>query len=144
MLKSLSSEDAGTLAAIEVKAQSSPWTASQCLESLQSGATGLGVWQDDQYCGFLLHRIILDESELLTLSVLPDYQGQGLGTALMCNYLTGLSASGVQKAFLEVRASNLVAQQLYEKHGFSQTGRRLGYYPVVAGREDAIIMTLQL
>jgi ribosomal-protein-alanine N-acetyltransferase len=40
---------------------------------------------------------------------------------------------------LEVRASNLVAQSLYNKYGFTQMGVRRGYY--LDNREDAFIMS---
>jgi ribosomal-protein-alanine N-acetyltransferase len=41
---------------------------------------------------------------------------------------------------LEVRISNLVAQTLYTKYGFSERGVRRAYY--LDNREDAKIMTL--
>ena len=45
-----------------------------------------------------------------------------------------------QQLFLEVRGSNEAGLRLYEKWGFLEVGRRKGYYPAVAGREDAIVM----
>ena len=40
---------------------------------------------------------------------------------------------------LEVRTSNVVAQQLYRKYGFAVVGLRKGYYS--DNHEDALIMT---
>jgi ribosomal-protein-alanine N-acetyltransferase len=46
---------------------------------------------------------------------------------------------GAAEATLEVRVSNVVAQNLYQKYGFVQVGRRKGYYH--DNHEDALIMT---
>ena len=46
--------------------------------------------------------------------------------------------------FLEVRSGNLVALSLYESVGFSRIGLRRDYYPSLLGREDAVVMGLDL
>ena len=46
--------------------------------------------------------------------------------------------------FLEVRLSNQVAYQLYEKLGFNEIGVRHDYYPAYTGREDAIVLAIEL
>jgi ribosomal-protein-alanine N-acetyltransferase len=51
---------------------------------------------------------------------------------------------GVQKIFLEVRASNVVAQQLYQTIGFTAFGSRKNYYPTADGKEDAQLFTLDM
>jgi ribosomal-protein-alanine N-acetyltransferase len=45
---------------------------------------------------------------------------------------------------LEVRATNQPALALYAQQGFAEIGRRRGYYPAEAGREDAIVMAREL
>ncbi len=53
--------------------------------------------------------------------------------------------TGAQWLWLEVRASNLRAQQVYEAHGFRRVGERKRYYPAAHGqREDAVVMSLPL
>jgi tetratricopeptide (TPR) repeat protein len=49
-------------------------------------------------------------------------------------------SSAVLQAFLEVRENNLVAQEMYRKFGYENTGRRKRYYK--DNDEDAILMTL--
>jgi ribosomal-protein-alanine N-acetyltransferase len=82
---------------------------------------------------------IADEAHICTLAVHADWRGRGLGGLLLVHLIdhaTGISAAVLT---LEVRASNLVAQNMYRKYGFVQTGLRKGYYSDT--HEDAIIMT---
>jgi [ribosomal protein S18]-alanine N-acetyltransferase len=46
--------------------------------------------------------------------------------------------------FLEVRPSNPRAIELYRDEGFNEIGLRPNYYPAEKGREDAIVMALEL
>ena len=48
---------------------------------------------------------------------------------------------GADSSFLEVRESNLAAQELYRRFGFEETGRRPRYYK--DNSEDAILMSLE-
>jgi ribosomal-protein-alanine N-acetyltransferase len=46
--------------------------------------------------------------------------------------------------FLEVRPTNGVGRRLYTGYGFKQVGVRRGYYPAHRGREDALVLALDL
>ncbi|MQR98049.1 GNAT family N-acetyltransferase [Gluconobacter aidae] len=72
--------------------------------------------------GFILARTILDETEILTLAVHPDFRRRGIGKSLVQNVL------GKGKVFLEVSVCNIQAAALYEKCGFVKAGLRRGYY----------------
>ena len=50
----------------------------------------------------------------------------------------------VQRVFLEVRPSNPQAIVLYHSEGFNEIGRRPRYYPAMQGREDALVMAMEL
>ncbi|WP_139342951.1 GNAT family N-acetyltransferase, partial [Vibrio gazogenes] len=69
------------------------------------------------------------------------YQGKGLGRQLLAFFLDFCEQHAVESVWLEVRASNLPACQLYLNAGFNEVDRRFGYYPTENGREDAIIMS---
>jgi len=74
--------------------------------------------------GFLVTRQTSPgEHEILNLAILPNARRQGIGTSLLHQVLTQDSTW-----FLEVRESNLAAQELYRSLGFEQAGRRLLYY----------------
>lgn len=51
---------------------------------------------------------------------------------------------GAQRVFLEVRPSNTPALALYHSEGFNEIGRRPRYYPAAQGREDAVVMAIEL
>jgi ribosomal-protein-alanine N-acetyltransferase len=46
--------------------------------------------------------------------------------------------------WLEVRASNNIALNLYISYGFTEQERRKNYYNSAAGKEDAVIMKYQI
>jgi len=87
-------------------------------------------------------RIVVDEAEILKLSVAEFARNRGLGFQLLDFSVKYCSTRGVKNCFLELRASNEAAQRLYEKRGFVTVGTRKDYYegPV----EDAILMQLGL
>jgi ribosomal-protein-alanine N-acetyltransferase len=88
------------------------------------------------YAGFWL---IVDEAHICTLGVHPDWRGRGLGELLLAHLIERAAEREAAVATLEVRASNLVAQNMYRKYGFVPTGLRKRYYS--DNNEDALIMT---
>jgi len=83
---------------------------------------------------------ILEEAHITLLAVHPEYQGQGLGAALLYSLLRTANELGLERATLEVRASNQGAISLYQKFGFKTAGRRPRYYK--DNDEDALILWL--
>lgn len=81
---------------------------------------------------------ILEEAHITILAVHPHYQGQGLGQALLISLLMAAYDRGLERATLEVRASNKPALSLYQKFGFKTAGRRRRYYKDTG--EDALIL----
>jgi len=85
---------------------------------------------------------VLDESTLLDICVRPACQKQGYGRSLLEFVLARAAENKMRKMFLEVRASNLGAIQLYESVGFQRIDVRRDYYPAVIGREDGLVYLL--
>ncbi|MGA9379016.1 MAG: ribosomal protein S18-alanine N-acetyltransferase [Phormidium sp.] len=83
---------------------------------------------------------ILDEAHITIVAVCPDYQHQGLGQAMLLTLLSRARLRGLERATLEVKASNQPAISLYQKFGFKVIGRRRGYYQDTG--EDALILWL--
>lgn len=108
------------------------------------GACAWMLWQEGQLAGYCLFSRVLDEAELLRIATAPAARQKGVGMALLSHAEATLGAAGVVQQFLEVRASNHPAQQLYRRAGWQLTGRRKGYYPLGDGREDALTFSRTL
>jgi len=99
---------------------------------------GLGGVSESIIIGYGCLWSILEEAHITILLVHPRYQGQGLGQLLLLNLLEDALKRGLERATLEVRASNQAALSLYEKFGFKIAGRRKKYYATTG--EDALIL----
>jgi ribosomal-protein-alanine N-acetyltransferase len=92
----------------------------------------------DKVIAFLCGRVMVDEAEILKLSVVQSERRKGVGRQLLDFVVKFCSEKGVKNCFLELRVSNTAARNLYEKEGFSIIGKRNNYY--IEPAEDAIIM----
>lgn len=81
---------------------------------------------------------ILEDAHITLLMVHPDFQSRGLGQLLLYSLLKTAASRQLERATLEVKASNQAAQSLYTKFGFKLAGRRKGYYQTSG--EDALIL----
>ena len=95
-----------------------------------------------EICGYVMLTTVLDEGSIDSIAVSPSQRRRGVGDALTAAAIRRGRELGLSFITLEVRAGNKAALALYEKHGFTEAGRRKGYYE--KPREDAIIMTLVL
>ena len=89
------------------------------------------------YGGFWL---IVDEAHISTIASDPDWRGRGIGELLLSAMIERSIELGASMVTLEVRASNIVAHNLYRKFGFQVVGRRARYYR--DNDEDADLMTV--
>ena len=80
----------------------------------------------------------------LTLTVLRDYWGIGIGSRLLDMMIEFCKRSGAELIYLECRADNLRAVSLYRKHGFSESGRLQRYFKINGEYFDAVVMELPL
>ncbi|MGB6298903.1 MAG: ribosomal protein S18-alanine N-acetyltransferase [Rivularia sp. (in: cyanobacteria)] len=83
---------------------------------------------------------ILEEAHITILAIDSQYHRQGMGAALLYSLIKTARDRHLERATLEVRASNLAAIALYEKFGFKTAGRRRRYYK--DNGEDALILWL--
>ncbi|MGN6299599.1 MAG: ribosomal protein S18-alanine N-acetyltransferase [Angustibacter sp.] len=80
------------------------------------------------------------DADVMTIAVSSAAQGHGHGGALMGALLDLAAERGAQQVLLEVRADNVPAQRLYERHGFKRIAVRRGYYRTAEGSVDAWVM----
>ena len=95
---------------------------------------------DGKIVGMIVVWLIVDEAHVATVATHPDYRRQGIGKRLLAYALRHMIQDGARSSFLEVRESNLAAQEMYRKFGYEVTGRRRHYYR--DNNEDAILMNL--
>ncbi len=95
---------------------------------------------DGRVVGMVVGWLLVDEIHIATIATHPDFRRQGIGRKLLSHTLRHALEEGAQSSFLEVRASNLGAQEMYRQFGYEPAGRRKRYYK--DNDEDAILMNL--
>jgi len=96
---------------------------------------------DGKIVGMIVAWLLVDEAHIATIATHPEYRRQGIAQKLLTYALRYLSKEGAVSSFLEVRESNIAAQEMYRKFGYETVGRRRRYYK--DNNEDAILMTLE-
>lgn len=86
--------------------------------------------------GFIVWRVVADESEIITIGVAPIARQTGIAAAMMTIAESESKKAGAIKMFLEVAENNTAAIALYTKLGYNRLGTRPKYYDGA----DAILM----
>jgi ribosomal-protein-alanine N-acetyltransferase len=136
--------DVPQVAAMEERAYAFPWTAGIFRDCLGAGYACWVAESPDGLMGYGVLSVGADEAHLLNLCVDPVWQGHGLGRRLLRRMIDLARWHMADRVFLEVRPSNPNAIALYASEGFMKIGQRPRYYPAKDGREDAIVMALEL
>jgi ribosomal-protein-alanine N-acetyltransferase len=131
---------------VERAAYSFPWTRGNFIDSLAAGYLAEMLVDDALgLVGYYVAMAGVDEMHLLNLTVAPAQQRRGHSRTLLDALERRCREQDLPMLWLEVRASNARARQVYAQHGFAEVGLRRGYYPAgKAQREDAIVMSLAL
>lgn len=128
----------------ELAAYEFAWTAGIFRDCIKSGYECWVLVADDQIIGHGVLSVGAGEAHLLNLCVAPAVQRCGHGKHLLRRLTDIARWQGVQRLFLEVRPSNHGAVAMYHHAGFNEIGTRPGYYPGRRGREDALVLALEL
>ena len=91
--------------------------------------------------GFVGMRVEGDRGHISTLAIREEWRGLHLGELLLLKAISQAIADEASSIGLEVRISNHVAQQLYEKYRFKPISRLTEYY---ADGEDALYLRAML
>lgn len=129
--------ECGTLARLHARCFPRGWSALELAKLLvEPGLIALSETTEVMR-GFILCRVVLDEAEILTLAVAPEYRGMGIGRALLDRAVLQAGEAGASSVFLEVSTRNEDAIALYTQCGFERGGIRRAYY---ADGSDAVLM----
>ena len=133
-------QDAKAIAKLERICFATPWSEEALVQEITQNKLALYVVaeMDELLVGYAGVWGIIDEGHITNVAVHPSFRRKGIGEALMRELLQHCAKSGFCSQTLEVRPSNEVALELYKKMGFSEVGRRKGYY--ADNGEDALIL----
>lgn len=145
-LRRMTLQDVPSVHDLDVKSFNLPWSERsfryEVTENVNARPWVAEIEVDEKMwlAGMLVLWLILDEAHIATLAVEPEFRRQGIARLMLVEALKQAKAEGARKAYLEVRAGNLAAQEMYLKLGFEVVGRRPRYYH--DNYEDALLMTL--
>ncbi len=137
-------QDVDLIYEIEQLAYPFPWSRGSFVDCLHAGYICFGLQMGKDLAGYTIFSSAADEAHLLNLCVHPDWQHRGYGSLLLEYSINHAVKLKNEAMFLEVRVSNPRAAALYENRGFRVIGQRSSYYQAGEGREDAIVMHLEL
>ncbi len=144
IIRRLNMDDVEPVLAIEQAAYPFPWSKGIFTRCLRAGYACFGLQLGSDLAGYCILNWAAGEAHLLNLCIHPDWQHQGYGRMLLEFAIRHVVRLETEAMYLEVRASNPGALKLYTRRGFTQIGRRRAYYKSEGGREDAIVMRLEL
>ncbi len=94
------------------------------------------IEDEREVLGYAGLMVVGEEAHVTTVVVHPDRREDKLGTRLMLALVSAAKQANAKSLTLEVRASNVAAQRLYQRFGMAPVGVRKKYYK----DEDAMIM----
>lgn len=142
-IKDMTIADTEAVAAVEKASFPSPWSESLFIEEMDNPLAHYIILLENGgtigYAGFWL---IIGEAQITNIAILPDKRGKGLGRMLVEKLIAKAACEAAENIYLEVRKSNIKAQNLYKILGFEMVGERKGYYQ--DNGEDAFLMRKEL
>lgn len=139
-IREMTEEDIDEVYEIESKTYSTSWSKKILTHEVVENkhAYYVVIEYDDKIVGFAGMWVVFDDAQVTNIAITPPYQGRKLGEKLFRYMLESAVVLGVERLSLEVRVSNIVAQNMYRKFGLVPGGIRKGYYS--DNNEDAIVM----
>lgn len=126
---------------MEQQCFSVPWTHEQLMAQLSDFMHVFLAAEDEngRAVGYAGLMYVLDEGYISNVAVSPVRRREGIADMLLTELYERAKAKKLSFLTLEVRESNIPAQSLYKKHGYTEVGRRKAYYS--RPKEDAVLMT---
>ena len=143
-LRPLKTHDIPKVLTIERQMYSYPWSEGIFKDCLKIGYSNWAFIKDGQFVGYVILSVAVGEAHILNICLDPAYQGKGLGRQFLKEVLIIAKKKNANSVLLEVRPSNKAAVQLYKTAGFKQIGKRKNYYQAADGKEDALVLSLDL
>lgn len=140
VIRAAAPADAQQMAALDKICFTVPWSLESFEQELTVNDKAIYIVAeiDGQLAGYAGMWQILDEGHITNVAVSPEHRRQGIAAAVLTELIAEGSRRGIRAFTLEVRASNVAAQELYRGFGFQTAGIRPGYYE--DNKEAALIM----
>ena len=142
--RAMTPSDLPAVAAVERSAYPFPWSEGIFRDSLRVGYLCRVADLDGEIVAYGVVSMCAGEAHILNLCVRGDLRGRSIGRQMLALLLERSRQAGVESVFLEARPTNPHAIALYQSVGFVQVGLRKGYYQAEGGREDALVLKLDL
>ncbi|MBP1997713.1 ribosomal protein S18-alanine N-acetyltransferase [Peptostreptococcus canis] len=137
-------DDIANVYKVELSCFSEPWSMAALKDEIKNQLSRYIVAEDENenIHGYIGAWFIIDEAHITNVAVHKNSRGKGIGNGLIEELIKECEENRIHAITLEVRQSNMVAQNLYRKYGFLPGGIRKEYYS--DNKEDAVIMWKQL
>jgi ribosomal protein S18 acetylase RimI-like enzyme len=128
-LRGMRPDDLEAIVDLDTRAFSGLWQNSsvELLEALKQSTIATVFERDEKILGYQISTGSAWGGHLARLAVEPEFQGHGIGSALVSDLLRNMSRRGFHRITLNTQGDNVMSHRLYRKFGFKETGDR---YPV--------------
>lgn len=142
-IRKMTADDIPAILAVETDVFTTTWSEQAFIDEYNNPLTTyLLLCNSENVIGYAGFWLVVDEAQITNVAIKHDWQGLGLGRELMQALIKEARKLKALSISLEVRASNLVAQNLYISLGFQEVGIRPGYY--LDNKETALLMQLTI
>ena len=140
-IRPIREEDVDSIHEIETLCFAMPWSKESILHDVKENVVARWLVLDSGEGDVLAYAgmwFVLDEAHVCNVAVHPDHRRKGYGRMIFDALIELAQENSMSMMTLEVRRSNIAAQNLYHACGFLDVGYRKRYYE--DNKEDALIM----
>ncbi len=143
-IREMENSDIEAVMEVDKKTFNSPWTEEIFNYEINENkfAHYFIVETNKTIVGYVGLWIVYEDAQITNIAILKDYRGFKIGKNLFGYALQHSKNQGAERLSLEVRISNEVAQNMYQKFGLVPGGIRKKYY--TDDNEDALVMWVNL
>lgn len=146
IIRQVVDNDFEALKKIENECFINPWKDKDIIYEMNDNPINniLVMEDDNKIIGFIDYMITFNSSTISQIAICKEYRQKGLASKLLDAMEESFIKSGEEKVefvTLEVRVSNIAAQNLYKKHGYEIITTKKHYYQ---NGEDALYMVKRI
>ena len=125
-------DDIGDITTLEAEAfPLDPWSANLVAQGVDDSLPTVSYLVAElggTFAGYAVVSVVDVDAELQRVAVVAALRRTGVASALLDAVRAHAASEGAGRLLLEVREDNAPALGFYARHGFTELGRRPGYY----------------